>query len=124
MVTKSYTEARAHLAELFDLVAANREPVLITRRGAESVALIAADELDALLVTVRQLRSRTNAERLLTALARARAREGSPTTLAELTLDLGLDAAVRSVAAYPPTHGRGPARPVPGDRETGTAQTP
>ena len=72
-------------------MAANREPVLITRRGAETFALIAADELDALLETVHLLRSRTNAERLLTALARAKAHEGTPATLAELTMDLGLD---------------------------------
>ena len=91
MVTKSYTEARAHFAELLDQVAADREPVLITRRGAETVAMIAADELDSLLETVHLLRSRTNAERLLTALARAKARKESPTTLAELKTDLGLD---------------------------------
>jgi len=91
MVTKSYTEARAHLAELLDQVTADREPIFITRRGSATVALIAADELDALLETVHLLRSRTNAERLLTALARARTREGTPTTLDELTTDLGLD---------------------------------
>jgi antitoxin YefM len=91
MVTKSYTEARAHLAELLDLVTTNREPVLITRRGAETVAVIAADELDSLLETVHLLRSRTNAERLLTALARAKAREESPSTLDDLKAEFGLD---------------------------------
>jgi antitoxin YefM len=91
MVTKSYTEARAHLAELLDQVTQDREPVLITRRGGETVALIAADELDALLETVHLLRSRTNAERLLTALARAKVRAETPTTLEELTRELGLD---------------------------------
>lgn len=89
MVTKSYTEARAHFAELLDQVAADREPVLITRRGAETVAMIAAGELDSLLETVHLLRSRTNAERLLTAIARAKARKESPTTLAELNTDPG-----------------------------------
>lgn len=93
MVTKSYTEARAHLAELLDQVTLDREPVLITRRSGETVALIAADELDALLETVHLLRSRTNAERLLTALARAKVRAGTPTTLDELTQELGLDGA-------------------------------
>ncbi|HEX7101247.1 MAG TPA: type II toxin-antitoxin system prevent-host-death family antitoxin [Nitrolancea sp.] len=93
MVTKSYTEARAHLAELLDQVTLDREPVLITRRSGETVALIAADELDALLETIHLLRSRTNAERLLTALARAKVRAGTPTTLDELTQELGLDGA-------------------------------
>ena len=91
MVTKSYTEARAHLAELLDHVTTNREPVLITRRGGETVAVIAADELDGLLETVHLLRSRTNAERLLSALARAKARVDSPSTLDELKAELGLD---------------------------------
>ncbi len=90
MVTKSYTEARAHFAKLLGQVVTDREPVLITRRGSETVALIAADELDSLLEAVHLLRSRTNAERLLTALAHAKARVGTPTTIAELTTDLGL----------------------------------
>ena len=91
MATMSYTEARAHLAELLDQVTEDREPVIITRRGHESVALIAADELDSLIETVHLLRSRTNAERLLTSLARAKARVGTPTSLATLQAELGLD---------------------------------
>ena len=91
MVTTSYTEARAHLAELLDRVTEDREPVVITRRGHEPVALIAADELDSLIETVHLLRSRTNAERLLTSLARAKAREGTPTDFATLQAELGLD---------------------------------
>lgn len=91
MATTSYTEARAHFAELLEQVTADREPVVITRRGHESVALIAADELDALIETVHLLRSRTNAERLLTSLARAQSRVGTPTSLATLQAELGLD---------------------------------
>lgn len=90
MVTTSYTDARARLAELLDQVTEDREPVVITRRGHEPVALIAADELDALIETVHLLRSRTNAERLLTSLARAKAREGAPTSLDQLQAELGL----------------------------------
>lgn len=91
MVTKSYTEARAHLAELMDQVVADREPILITRRGSETVALIAADELDSLLETLHLLSSRTNAERLLTALAQARRGEGTSTRLDELKAELGIE---------------------------------
>ena len=86
----SYTEARAHFAELLDRVTEDRQPVIITRRGHESVALIAADELDALIEAVHLLRSRANAERLLTSLARAKARVGTPGTLATLDAELGL----------------------------------
>jgi antitoxin YefM len=90
MVTTSYTEARAHFAELLDQVTEDREPVVITRRGHESVALIAADELDSLIETVHLLRSRANAERLLTSLVRAKTRVGTPTSLAALQTDLRL----------------------------------
>jgi antitoxin YefM len=90
MVTTSYTEARARFAELLDRVTEDREPVVITRRGHEPVALIAADELDSLIETVHLLRSRTNAERLLTSLARAKDRAGTPTSLATLKAELKL----------------------------------
>jgi antitoxin YefM len=91
MSTTSYTDARARLAELLDQVTEDREPVVITRRGHEPVAMIAAEDLESLLETVHLLRSRTNAERLLTSLARAKTREGSPTTLDDLTAALEPD---------------------------------
>ncbi len=72
-------DARARFGELCDRVTDDREPVIITRHGREPVALIAADDLEGLIETVYLLRSRMNAERLLTALARAKAREGTPT---------------------------------------------
>ncbi len=91
MVTRSYTEARAHLAELLDRVTEDRETVLITRRGAETVAMIAADELESLLETVYLLRSPANAERLLTSLARAKAGTEPPTSVEAMRTELGLD---------------------------------
>jgi antitoxin YefM len=91
MATVSYTEARARLADLLDQVTDDRETVIVNRRGHEPVAMIAADELDALLETVHLLRSRTNAERLLTSLARAKSREGSETSLDVLKAELELD---------------------------------
>ena len=41
-IQTTYTHARANLAALCDEVTANREVVIIHRRGAEDVALIAA----------------------------------------------------------------------------------
>jgi PHD/YefM family antitoxin component YafN of YafNO toxin-antitoxin module len=64
------------LAELLEIIVDDREPVFIIRRGFETFALIAANEPNALLETVHRLRSRTNVERILTSLARARARVG------------------------------------------------
>jgi antitoxin YefM len=73
----TYSHARANLAALCDQAASTREPIVIHRRGAEDVALISADELRSLIETAYLLRSPRNAERLLTALARARG-EGLP----------------------------------------------
>ncbi len=89
-VQTTYTQARARLAALLDDVVNNRDIVIIQRRGAEDVALIAADELQSLLETVHLLRSPANAERLLAALARARQRSGTPQSVDDLRREVGL----------------------------------
>ena len=89
-IETTYTHARAHLAALCDEVTANREVVIIHRRGAENVASIAAAELSDLLETAHLLRSPKNAERLLMALARAQRRTLSPQSLEELRREVGL----------------------------------
>ena len=90
-IETTYTAARANLARLLDAAVEDREIVLIRRRGAEDVALIAADELESLLETAHLLRSPRNAERLLTALQRARSRSEAPTRVDELRAEMGLD---------------------------------
>jgi antitoxin YefM len=64
--------------------------VIIQRRGAEDVVLIAADELTGLLETAHLLRSPRNAERLLRALARSEHGEGQPQSIDELKEEVGL----------------------------------
>lgn len=91
MIETSYTNARARFAELWDRAVDDRETVLIDRRGSERVALIAADELTALLETAHLLRSPANAERLLRALDRARRGSEPASTVKELRRDLGLE---------------------------------
>ncbi len=86
----SYTEARANLATLWDRVLADREAVVIRRRGKEDVAILPAAELEAILETAHLLRSPRNAERLLRALTRAREHAGEPTTPAALREEMGL----------------------------------
>ena len=86
----SYTEARANLAALCDEVAESREAVIIHRRGARDVALVAADELEAVTETAHLLRSPKNAQRLLTALLRARTRKLKPQTVDKLRREFGL----------------------------------
>ncbi|HLE85287.1 MAG TPA: type II toxin-antitoxin system Phd/YefM family antitoxin [Thermoanaerobaculia bacterium] len=87
-IETTYTQARGRLARLLDQVTQDRETVIIRRRNAAPVALIAADELSSLTETAHLLRSPKNAERLLGALARARAGEGEPQTVEELRREL------------------------------------
>ena len=83
-----YTEARDHLADLWDRAVENRETIRLTRRGVAPVVLLAADEYDGLLETAHLLRSPANAARLLSALERARASEDTPRPLDELRAEL------------------------------------
>lgn len=89
-IQTTYTKARANFAKLLDEVTKNRETVIIERRGAEKVAMIAQSELSSLLETAHLLRSPKNAERLLTALERALKKKIKPKTIDELRLEVGL----------------------------------
>lgn len=82
MTTISYTEARDRLASVWDQTVSTREPVVIDRRGHESVVLVPASEWEGLLETAHLLRSPANARRLLAALNRLEQGEGQ-----ELSLD-------------------------------------
>lgn len=79
----TYSNARANFASLLDEVTKDRETVIIKRRGAEDVAMIAADELRSLLETAHLLSSPANAKRLLAATNRAR----SGKRLIKMTVD-------------------------------------
>jgi antitoxin YefM len=72
----SYTEARDRLASVWDETVSTREPVVIARRGHESVVLVPASEWEGLLETAHLLRSPANARRLLGALNRLEQGEG------------------------------------------------
>lgn len=89
-IQTTYTQARAQLARLCDAATKDQEVVIITRRGAEDVALVSAAELRSLRETAHILRSPRNAKRLLAALARARARTEKPRTVASLRREAGL----------------------------------
>ncbi len=87
----TYTVARANLASLCDEVAEGREPLIIHRRGARDVVLVAADELNSLIETAHLLRSPRNARRLIVALLRARNMRLRPQTVEKLRRDFGLE---------------------------------
>jgi len=89
-IQTTYTQARANLATLLDAVTDDQEVVIIQRRGAADVALIAADELQSLLETAHLLRSPVNAERLLAALTRAQQQTTLPQSVADLRAEVGL----------------------------------
>ena len=89
-IQTSYSSARANLAKLYDEVSENQRIVIISRRGRHDVALISADELSGLLETAHLLRSPKNAERLLTALNRAKTRKLRSKSVAALRKELGL----------------------------------
>jgi antitoxin YefM len=80
----NYTRARAGFAGLIDKVINDREIVVIQRRGAEDVAVIAAAELESLMENAYLLRSPANAKRLYSAVEKAlkgKGRSLTPNTL-------------------------------------------
>jgi len=97
-IQTTYTQARANFAKLCNNVTANREIVIIQRRGVEDVALIAAAELTSLMETAYLLRSPKNAERLLAALNRAMRREIEPQSIEDLRREVSFEAATREAA--------------------------
>jgi antitoxin YefM len=86
----SYSHARAHLAALCDEAISTREPIIIHRRGADDVALIAADELRGWMETAHLLRSPKNAQRLLEAIAQARNEDLPAETVNDLRREFNL----------------------------------
>ena len=89
-IETTYSQAREQLKTLMDRAVDDREVILVRRRSGEAVAMIAADELKGLLETAHLLRSAKNAERLLTALSRARHSKLKPSTLAKIKKEAGL----------------------------------
>lgn len=87
----TYTNARANFVTLCNKAVENREVIIINRRNAEDVALVAASELSSLLETAHLLRSPKNARRLLTALNRAKAKGGKAQSVDKLRREMGLD---------------------------------
>jgi antitoxin YefM len=90
-IQTTYTQARANLADLLDEVTLNQEVVIVNRRGKEDVAMVSASELSSLLETAHLLRSPKNAQRLLSALQRARANKGARESLERLRREVGLE---------------------------------
>ena len=65
MKTMSYSDSRAHYAEMLDTVTDDREEVIITRAGHEPVVVVSLDDYESLKETAYLLKSPANARRLL-----------------------------------------------------------
>jgi antitoxin YefM len=89
-IETTYTQARANLAHFLDEVVDHRKIVIVNRRGKEDVAMISASELSSLVETSHLLRSPKNAQRLLTALQRARSNRPARSSLEKLKREVGL----------------------------------
>jgi antitoxin YefM len=95
-IETTYTDLRARLASVLDQVVDDQEIVIVRRRSpGKDVALIPAAELAGLLETVHLLRSPKNAQRLITALRRAKRGHGKPESVSTLRREMGLESAAR-----------------------------
>lgn len=67
----NYTNLRQNLASLLDEVIEDRGVLVVSRKGKEDVALLAASELSTMMETLHLLKSPANAQKLFAAMARA-----------------------------------------------------
>ena len=70
MKTMTYSESRANYAETLDVVADDREEVVITRARHEPVVIVALSEYESLKESAYLLRSPENARHLLASIDR------------------------------------------------------
>ena len=77
MRTATYSYAREHLDRIWDEIEDAQEEVILTRHGHEDLALLPARERRSLRETTHLLRSPRNATRLIAALVRSRANDGT-----------------------------------------------
>ena len=87
----TYSYARQNLAKVLQEAEERQEPIIITRRGHEDMALIPADELRSLEESAHLLRSPKNAQRLLHALQRALEDGGVSDSPESLRTQFGLE---------------------------------
>ena len=76
MKTMSYSDSRAHYAEMLNTVTDDREEVIITRAGHEPVVVVSLDDYESLKETAYLLKSPANARRLLASIEQLENGEG------------------------------------------------
>ena len=90
-IETTYTSLRENLATFLDRVVDDREVLVVKRRGARDVAIIAADELAGLEETAYLLRSPANAKRLRESLRELDRGRGTKMSVEQLRRSVGLD---------------------------------
>jgi antitoxin YefM len=90
-VETTYSSLRENLSSYLDQVTDDRDVIIVRRRGARDVALIAADELAGLIETAHLLGSPKNAERLRQSIKQMEQGEGEVVNLDELRRSLQRD---------------------------------
>lgn len=89
-IETTYTALRENLASYLDRVVDDREVIVVKRRGARDVAIIAADELTGLDETAHLMRSPANAKRLLESLRELDRGKGKKISMQELRRSMGV----------------------------------
>jgi antitoxin YefM len=84
----TYTHLRENLAGILDDVIDQQEVVIVRRKGARDVALIPASELAGIVETAHLLRSPRNADRLISALRRAKTGKTRATSVGALRREI------------------------------------
>ena len=83
MRTLSYSESRARYAETLNAVVDDREEVVITRAGRESVVMVSLEDYESLKESAYLLRSPENARRLTASIERLESGGGRARDLVE-----------------------------------------
>lgn len=79
----TYSKARAELARTMHRVCEDHEPVIVTRRSGDNVVILSLEDYDALEETAYLLRSKVNAQRLMTSVKELESGEGRERELIE-----------------------------------------
>jgi antitoxin YefM len=79
----TYSAARQSLAGTMKQVCRDHAPILVTRKGSESVILMSLEDYEALEETAYLLRSPRNTRRLVEAIAQLEAGKGKSRSLRE-----------------------------------------
>ena len=69
MTALHFSDVRANFKAVLDKVVADRAPITITRRKAESVVMVSASEWEGMLETLHLLSSPANAKHLMDGIA-------------------------------------------------------